>query len=184
MDAVIAKLCSVNGIVNVCSVGVSERTAILSIEEEACAVSDSRSLEFANEGAKMVLGCTSVVAANHTSSLRHPAKPLFVLMLGECEVGQEVWEQEQVASFRANSNAILIGDGLVIFRDKLKAARGKKLRVVFGPQSFPEVESVDGVRGALSATVSRATDTYIKKMAGWHLNSSDRGTLLIGFSCP
>lgn len=182
IDAAISKLNSISGIVNVRLVGNPEKSMLLRIEEEACAATGFAGLEFVNEGVKLVLEREVVIAINHSSSLRHPSKPLLVITQDDCAVGHEVWEQCQVKRFETDRNAVLLGSSLVLFRDKLRAARGKKLKVVLGPQDFPELETVHGVCDVRSATISRTTDIYIKKMAGWDTTRPDSGTVLVGFN--
>ena len=182
VDAAISKLDAISGIVNVCLVENPEKPVILRMEEEACAATGFAGSEFVNEGAKLVLNREVVIAINHSSSLRHPSKPLLVITLDDCIVGHEVWEQGQAKGFETDPNAILLGSGLVLFRDKLRAARGKKLKVVLGPQDFPELDALHGICDVASATISRTTDIYIKKIAGWDTDRPDSGTVLVGFN--
>lgn len=182
VDTVIAKLRLVVGIIDVWPVPSSEKPAILRQEEDACASGGFVGLQLVNEGAKLAMNRECVVAINHSPSLRHPSKPLLILTLDDAIVGQEVWEEEQIARFERDSNAILLGDGLVLFRDKLGPTRRKTLRLVLGPQDFPEIETVHGICDIVSATVSRTTDIHIKLRAGWDTTPPETGTVLIGFN--
>jgi hypothetical protein len=181
LDAVVSKLRSIDGIIEVRTLTANEKDMILRLEEEAFA-NVSVGLKVVNKGAEEVLKREFVVAINHSSSLRHPSKPLLVIALDDKIVGEEVWNEEQLKLHKQDPNAILMGSGFVIFRDKLIAARGKNLAVILGAQAFRELETVKGVCEVLSATISSNTDTYIKRNAGWDTTIPDRGTVLIGFN--
>lgn len=182
LDAVVSKLRTTPGIIDVWPVEASERAEILRVEEMANMGTGLAGLTIVNEGAKLALEHEYVVSANHSSSLRHPSKPILVLMADKELVGQEIWEEEQVAGFKTNPNVIFLGKGFVLFRDKLEVTRGKRLTFVLGPQGFPEIEAISGVCDVVSATISTATDMHIKRKAGWDTANPDRGTILIGFN--
>lgn len=184
LDAAVSKLRSINGVIDVWPVDVTERTTILQMEEKASEGAGLAGLTIVNEGAKLVLQREFVVSINHSSSLRHPSKPIIILRTDENVIGQEVWEQEQIASFHTDPNAIFLGKGFVLFRDKLEAAKGKPLRFVLEPQGFPEIEAIQNVCDVVSATLSPGSDLYIKRRAGWDTADPDMGTIVIGFdSC-
>jgi hypothetical protein len=139
-------------------------------------------LPIENVGLRVVLQRELVVCIKHSSTLRHPPKPILILMSDNDTVGEEVWEKDQIAGFEGDLNAIFLGKSFVLFRDRLKASRGKALRFVFESQRFPEIENIPGVYDVASATVSPTTDLYIKRKAGWDLADLDKGTVLVGFN--
>jgi len=182
LDAVVSKLRLVPGVVDVWPVDASERTAILQMEEKASGGFGLPGLDIVNEGVKVVLGRQSVVCINHSSSLRHPSMPILLLTAEKDVIGREVWEEDEVTRFRADPNVIFLGKDFVLFRNRLEATRGKPVRFVIGPQSFPEIETIQGICDVVSASVSLTTDLYIKRRAGWETSDPDRGTVLIGFN--
>jgi hypothetical protein len=180
LEVVISKLRSINGVIDTWSVDSSERAPILRIED-----SQSRTfvgLPIENVGLREVLQREFVICIKHSSTLRHPPKPILIIMADKDVVGEEVWEKDQVARFERDPNAIFLGKSFVLFRDRLNAAKGKTLRFVFESQRFPEIESTLGVCDVASVTVSPATDLYIKRKAGWDLADLDKGTVLVGFN--
>jgi len=181
LDAVVGKLRSVEGVMDVFLLDALDKKTIIELEEKATESAGLAGLSIVNEGAKDALRRHFVVCINHSPTLRHPQKPILVLATDDEILGQEVWEQSQITSLQGNPNAIFLGKGFVLFRDKLNAARKSALRFVYGPQSFPEIEALPNVHRVVSATVSPATDLYVKKKAGWDSTDPNRGTVLIGF---
>lgn len=177
---VVSKLRSINGVIDTWHVDTSERAPILRMEE-----SETRTfvgLPIENLGLRFVLQREFVICIKHSSTLRHPSEPILILMSDKDVVGQEVWESDQVARFEKDPNAIFLGKSFVLFRDRLNGAKGKALRFVFESQRFPEIEDIPGVCDVASATVSPATDLYIKRKAGWDFADLDKGTVLVGFN--
>ena len=152
------------------------------MEESASEGSGLAGLSTANEGIREVMQREFVVCINHSPDLRHPSKPIMTLKAGSGVIGQEVWEENQIAKLSADPNMVFLGRNFVLFRDRLDTARGKSVRFVFEPQSFPELDDVHGVCKIVSATISPITDVYIKRRAGWNTAHSDQGTVLIGFN--
>ncbi len=182
LDAVVSKLRSIPGVVDVWLADVTERERILRLEEKASATPGFAGLNVVNEGVKLVLRREFVVCINHSSSLRHPPKPILTLTAGSDVIGEEVWDQEQVTRFQADPNVSFVGKSFILHRDRLAATRRKPLRFIFGPQGFPELEKIRGICDVLSVTLSPTTDIYIKGKAGWPIDDLDRGTVLIGFN--
>lgn len=182
LNAVVRKLLSIHGVTDVWRVGVAERRTILRLEEKASESAVYAGLMIVNEGARQALQREFVISINHSRNLRHPSKPILVLRADKDIVGHEVWEDDQLTKFQADPNAILLGKGFVLFRDKLENAVGRPMRFVFEPQSFPEIETNQNVYDVVSATVSPTTDLYIKGRAGWDTTDFDKGTVLIGFN--
>jgi hypothetical protein len=183
LDLVERKLHSIDGIVDVWRVDDSDRKAILELENNS-----NRStglmigVEIVNKGAECVLNRQCVVCVNHSQALRHPPAPILTLTAGGDIVGEEVWEEKRIETLHVDPNALFLGKGFVLFKDKVNQTRAKRLRFEYGPQDFPELGSVHGVRDVVSGTLSPAADVHIKRMAKWDTSDPDRGTVLIGFN--
>lgn len=182
LDAVISKLRSIPGVIDIWQVEPAGRLEILRLEEVSNRTLAFPGLPTVNEGARLALQREFVVCISHSSALRHPSKPILILTTGEEVVGREVWEKGEVAMLEADPNVMFLGKNFAIFRDKLEAAKGKDLRFVFEPQGVPEIEVIQGIGAVVSATLSPVTDAYIKRRANWDTTDSDRGTVLIGFN--
>jgi len=160
----------------------ADKKTILQLEEKASESAGLMGLAIVNEGAKLALERNFVVCINHSRTLRHPPRPILVLTTDKDIVGREVWKREEITRFQADPNTIFLGKGFVLFRDKLNAARERPLRFEYGPQGFPEIEAIQNVCDVVSATISPATDLYIKSRAKWDTSDPDIGTVLIGFN--
>jgi hypothetical protein len=182
LDAAVRKLRSVEGVMDVCLLDAADKKTILELEEKASESVRLVGLRIVNEAAKQALQREFVVCINHSPTLRHPPMPILVLATDEEIVGQEVWEQSEITRFEADPNAIFLGKGFVLFRDKLNNARRSPLTFEYGPQGFPEIETIQNVCDVVSATVSPATDLYVKRKAKWDTTDPSRGTVLIGFN--
>jgi hypothetical protein len=159
----------------------ADKKTILRLEEKASESAGLMGLAIVNVGAKVALERKFVVCINHSPTLRHPPKSILVLATDKDIIGREVWKQDEITRFQADPNMIFLGNGFVLFRDKLNNAREKPLRFEYGSQAFPEIETIQNVCDVVSATVSPATDLYIKGRAKWDATDPDRGTVLVGF---
>jgi len=182
LDAVVHKLRSVEGVMDVWQLDAADKKTILQLEERASESAGLMGLAIVNEGARLVLERNFVVCINHSPTLRHPPKPILVLATNRGVVGREVWKQDEITRLQADPNTIFLGKGFVLFRDKINTAREGPLRFEYGPQGFPEIETIQNVCNVVSATVSPATDLYVKGRAKWDTADPDRGTVLIGFN--
>jgi hypothetical protein len=185
LTMVIRKLHSVEGVIDVWHVEESEKKIILELEKNANSNAGlAIGLEISNLGAKLALQRAFVVCINHSASLRHPPKPILTLAAGEDVLGEEVWEKDEIAKLRSDPNAIFLGNGFVLFRDKVNSLRERRARFEYRPQRFPEVEEVDSVCDVISATISPEADVYVKERAKWPRGNPETGTVLIGFNSP
>jgi hypothetical protein len=183
LDTVVYKLRSIDGIIDIWHVEDSDKKAILELEKSANENAGlAIGVEIVNKGAAVALQREFVLCVNHSPVLRHPSKPILILAAGEEVVGEEVWEKDRLASLHADSNALFLGRGFVLFKDRVNRLRERRLRFEYGPQDFPEVGTIQGVRDVVSATISPAADVYVKRMAKWSTTDPDIGTVLIGFN--
>ena len=183
LDAVVRRLRSVEGIIDLWPVQERDKEAILELERNANKNAGlAIGVEIVNLGVDLALRREFVVCGKHSSALRHPPKPILILTTDEEIVGEEVWEPSEIAKLRSSSNIMFLGKGFVLFKDKADCTRGKRLRFEYRPQAFPEVAEIQGVCDVVSATMSPAADIFIKRMAKWETSDLDTGTVLIGFN--
>lgn len=185
LDTVTRKLRSIEGILGVWHVEDPDKKIILELEENANKTATlAIGIGFANPGATLALQRAFVVCINHSPSLRHPPRPILTLAVGDDILGEEVWEKDEIEKLRSDSNAIFLGHGFVLFRDKVNSIRERQARFEYRPQSFPEIEEISGVSDVVSATISPEADLYIKGRANWPRGDPETGTVLIGFNSP
>jgi hypothetical protein len=183
LDAVEQKLRSIEGIIDVWRVADSDRKTILELEHRS-----NRSaglmigVEIVNKGAESVLSRKYVVCVNHSQVLRHPPAPILTLAAGGDIVGEEVWEKERIDRLHDDPDALFLGRGFVLFKNRVNRTKQKHLSFEYGPQDFPEIRTIQGVCDVASATISPAADLHIKQIARWDTSDPDRGTVLIGFN--
>lgn len=183
LDAVVRKLRSIGGIIDVWRVEESDKKIIFELEKNANEDAGlAIGIEISNRGATLALQREFVVCINHSPSLRHPSKPILILAADQDILGEEVWEEAKIAKLRSDSNVMFLGNGFVLFKDKMSRIGERRLRFEYEPEDFPEIETIDGVRDVVSATISPAADIYVKRKANWPSADPDTGTVLIGFN--
>ena len=183
LDAVVHRLLSIRGIIDVWRLQDSDRKTILELEKNATQNAGLViGVEIMNEGAQRAMQRKYVVCVNHSQALRHPPAPILILKAGENILGEEVWEKDRIDRFHADPNALFLGRGFVLFKNKMNQTKEKRLRFEYGTQEFPEIDTIHGVCDVVSGTVSPAVDIHIKRIAKWNESDSDRGTVLIGFN--
>ena len=183
LDVVTRKLRSVEGIIDVWHIEDPDKKTILELEENANrSAGVAMGIEISNPGARLALQRAFVLCINHSPSLRHPSRPILTLAAGEDVLGEEIWDKDEITKLRSDSNVIFLGSGFVLYRDKVNGIRERRARFEYRPQSFSEVEEIEGVCDVVSATLSPEADTYIKARAKWPRGDPETGTVLIGFN--
>ncbi|MGQ9718316.1 MAG: hypothetical protein ACUVWK_00440 [Nitrososphaerales archaeon] len=167
----------IKGTLDVKRLSSEHRDKILDLErtfEEA----SNESRCYYNEGIREVLEKREVMVLIHSLEFRHPPTPFVKWRLGGVEVGEEVWDAKSIEELKENKNVLFIGKTFIIRRDRLKNSPLKNFEVLFPPLPFPELEGLDGIRDAVSASPSCLTDIYIKHV----MELDDKlGIIFIGF---
>ena len=183
LDLVVHRLRSIEGIIDVWHVEESHKNVILELEKNANQNAGlAIGVEIINKGAESALQREYVLCINHSPALRHPPGPILTLFAGEALIGEEIWEEDRISKLRGDSNAIFLGRGFVLFKDKVKRIEGRRLRFEYGPLKFPEISTIQGVTDVVSCTLSPPADMFVKRMAKWETADRDFGTVLIGFN--
>ena len=182
METVLERLRSIPGVVACWVLPQTVRNPLMRLEIESNLRLGLPGIPIVNEGIKAVLHCQHVVAICHSPELRHPPGPVVVICGPDEIVAEEIFEPERLRQLSADPNMILFGKSLVFYRDALKQAAGKPLRLCYMGLPFPELEEVEGIRDVISVTVGYTAHFEVAKNAGWNPNDPNLGTVLIGFN--
>ena len=182
VERVRMKLMSIPGVVACWVLPHEERELVRRLEAQSNLRQELPGMVVANEGIKDILNCKHVIAISHSPALRHPPGPVLVISNEEIIVGEEVWELSKLEKLSTDPNAILVGKGLVVYRDALIRTKGKPLKLAYRALRFPELEGLAGVQDVISVTVGILVHFHLGQRAGWNINDPNLGTVLIGFN--
>ena len=178
----ILKLKQTPGVVDCKLLNGEERDLAMQLEESATVQDQLLGMRITNEGIAEVLSRTHVVLIAHSRSLRHPPGPIVVIRDNGNIVGEEVWQSDQLERLTADSNAILLGKSMVLYRDALARARGRRLTLAYRALPFPELDELDSINNVVSVTIGSFTHIRLSQKMGWDFNNPDLGTVLVGFN--
>ena len=178
----ILKLKQTPGVVDCKLLNGEERDLAKQLEDSATVQDQLLGMRITNEGIAEVLSRTHVVLIAHSRSLRHPPGPIVVIRDNGNIVGEEVWQSDQLERLTADSNAILLGKSMVLYRDALARARGRRLTLAYRALPFPELDELDSIKSVVSVTIGSFTHIRLAQKMGWDFNNPDLGTVLVGFN--
>ena len=170
------------GVVNCKILNREERDLVMQLEGSSAPENELLGMRITNEGVADVLARSHVVLIAHSKTLRHPPGPIVVIRDNGNIIGEEIWQSDQLMKLSIDSNAILLGKSLVLYRDALAKARGKRLTLTYRALPFPELDELDSVSGVVSVTIGTSTHIRLSQRVGWDFNNPDLGTVLIGFN--
>jgi len=182
VDSVVRQLMSTPGVVACWVLPDEDRAAIRQLETEANLRLALPGMDIVNEGVKQVLERQHVVVISHSPALRHPPGPIIVICDEERVVGEEIWEPSRYGKLSKDPNALFLGRSLVLYRDALARARGKRLKLTYRALPFPELEKIQGVKDVISITITIPVHFRFSQKAGWNPDDPNLGTVLIGFN--
>jgi hypothetical protein len=181
-EAALLKLKQTPGIVDCKLLNSEERDLAMQLERSATLQDQLLGMRITNEGIAEVLSRTHVVLISHSRSLRHPPGPIVVIRDNGNIVGEEVWQSDQLERLTTDSNAILLGKSMVLYRDALARARGRRLTLAYRALPFPELDELDSISSVVSVTIGPFTHVRLTQKMGWDFNNPDLGTVLVGFN--
>jgi len=182
LDAAVLRLSQTAGITK-CKVLTEEERELARRLESTGSVQDQLlGMLITNEGIVDVLNRVHVVMIGHAKSLRHPPGPIVVIRDNGNLVGEEVWQSDQLNRYSADPNAILLGKSMVLYRDALARARGKRLTLTYRALPFPELDEVTMISSVVSVTIGPLTHIRLSQAVGWDFSNPDLGTVLVGFN--
>ena len=182
LEAAVLRLKQTPGIVKCRVLTDEERDLAKQLELGGTVQDQLLGMRITNEGITDVLGRRYVVLIAHTKGLRHPPGPIVVIRDNGDIVGEEVWQSDHLKKLSDDSNAILLGKSMVLYRDGLARARGKRLTLTYRALPFPELDEVDLISDVVSVTIGSSTHVRLSQRVGWDFNNPDLGTVLIGFN--
>jgi len=172
------------GIVDCKILNREERDLAMQLERGTTVQDELLGMRITNEGITDVLARTHVLLIAHSKTLRHPPGPIVVIRDNGNIVGEEVWQSDQLEKLSANSNAILLGKSMVLYRDALARVRGKRLTLTYRALPFPELDELSSISSVVSVTIGSFTHIRLSQAVGWDFNDPDLGTVLVGFNSP
>jgi hypothetical protein len=178
----IKQLKATRGVVSCWILPDGDRQPLHRLESEANHRLALPGIEIINKGIRDVLQRRHVLVISHSPELRHPPGPIIAIVDGEHIVGEEVWEPTQIEKLANDNHSLFLGKNLVLNREALIGAKGRKLRLVYKGLPFPELERVPGIRDVISVTITVAVHLEFSRKAGWNPDDPDLGTVLIGFN--
>jgi hypothetical protein len=158
-----------------------ERRLAMQLESSVMGQDQPMGMRIANEGIADVLGRDHVALIAHSKELRHPPGPIVVIRDNGSIIGEEIWLSQQLEKLSTDSNAILLGKSMVLYRDALARARGRPLTLSYRALPFPELDEVDEISNVVSVTIGSSTHIRLSQKMGWDFNNPDLGTVLVGF---
>jgi hypothetical protein len=179
VQSAIQRLKATPGVISCWVLPDEDREPLLRLESDANRRVALPGIEIVNEGIQDVLQRQHVIVISHSPELRHPRGSIIVILNGEHVVGQEVWEPTR--GEKLSKNSLLLGKNLVLNREALMRATGKKLKLVYKGLPFPELELL-GLRDIISVTITVPVHLKFSKKAGWNPEDPHLGTVLIGFN--
>jgi len=181
-ETAILRLKQTPGVVHCKLLNSEERDLAMQLERSATVQNQLLGMRITNEGITDVLSRIHVVLIAHSRSLRHPPGPIVVIRDDGNIVGEEVWQSDQLERLRTDSNAILLGKSMVLYRDALAKARGRSLTLAYRALPFPELDELDSISSVVSVTIGSFTHIRLAQKMGWDFNNPDLGTVLVGFN--
>jgi hypothetical protein len=181
LEAAVLKLKQTPGIIRCKILNREERDLAMQMERSTIQ-NELLGLHITNEGIADVLDRTHVILIGHSKNLRHPPGPIVVIRDDGNIVGEEIWQSGQLEMLSTDSNAILLGKSMVLYRDALAKARGKHLTLTYRSLPFPELDEIDSINSVVSVTIGTFTHIRLSQKMGWDFNDPDLGTVLIGFN--
>jgi len=182
VQTAVERLSATSGIVSCWVLPDREREELCRLETETNRRLRLPGIEIVNEGIGEVLKRKHVLIILHSPELRHPSKPIVLVLNGDQVVGEEVWEQTQIEKLSGDNNFLLLGKNLALNREALFNAKGKDLKIVYRGLPFPELDEVRCIRDVVSVTLTAPVHSKFSRKAGWNSNDPNLGTVLVGFN--
>jgi hypothetical protein len=182
VEAAVRRLRNTPGVVGCWILPNEDRESLRRLETESNLRLGLPGMDIVNQGIRDVLDRQHVVLISHSSELRHPPGPIIVIHDEGNIVGEEVWEPSQFEKLSKDPNAIFLGKSLVLYREALRLARGKPLKLAYKALPFPELQEIEGVKDVVSITMTIPVHLRYAQKAGWNPNDPRFGTVLIGFN--
>ena len=134
-----------------------------------------------NAGVLEVLDRRHVCAALSDADFRHASAPCVRWVADGIVIGEEVVDPGRREALLRSPAVGCLGNGFLLYFDRMKAARGKQPVFVYESLPFAEVADCDNVRQVVSCSPGSGVDLYVKRRFAWPEHDAALGTILIGF---
>jgi hypothetical protein len=180
------RLKQIQGFVTLYRISSKEADKILQLETDAERRAVLGAIPAENVGVREALKQAAVYAvAYHPeffTSFKTQAHNASVIMMSGGEIiGEEVMDPQKLRSLRNNGEAIFVGAGFVIYRERLRRAR-EEAKIILPAKPFPPLEEISGVDNIVSGSPSPPVDRYLKLKMGVSTSDPDIGTVIIGIT--
>ena len=172
----------IKGIVHVERLSNEERAEILDLEQKAEQILMMGLARTVNRGLRNAIDRDVTYAAIHDPDLRHPPGSTVIWVREDEIIGEEVWDKAVVEEIKKREDVLFIGEGFVLYADKIRRMQKTEMTVVFPGLPVPELQSIGKIEHVVSATLAAPADIYVKKKLGWSTADPKIGTILVGFN--
>jgi len=182
IDKVEKILRGIKGIVDVERLNDEDRAEILDLEQKAEQILMMGLAKAVNRGLRDAIDRDVTYAAIHDPDLRHPPGPTVIWVREDEIIGEELWDKAAIEQLKKRENVLFIGEGFILYADKIRRMQKTEMTVVFPGLPVPELQSVAKIESVVSATLSAPADVHVKRKLGWSTIDPKIGTILIGFN--
>ena len=182
IDEVEKILRGIKGIVDVERLNDEDRAEILDLEQKAEQILMMGLAKAVNRGLRDAIDRDVTYAAIHDPDLRHPPGPTVIWVREDEIIGEELWDKAAIEQLKKRENVLFIGEGFILYADKIRRMQKTEMTVVFPGLPVPELQSVAKIESVVSATLSAPADVHVKRKLGWSTIDPKIGTILIGFN--
>jgi len=181
-DEVEKILRGIKGIVDVERLDTGDRAEILDLEQKAEQILMMGLAKTVNRGLRDAIDREVTYAAIHDPDLRHPPGPTVIWVREDEIIGEEVWDRAIIEGMKKREDLLFIGEGFVLYSDKIRRMQKTEMTVVFPGLPVPELQNMDKIEKVVSATLSAPADLHVKRRLGWSTTDAQIGTILVGFN--
>jgi len=182
IDEVEKILRGIKGIVDLERLSNDDRAEILDLEQKAEQILMMGLAKTVNRGLRDAIDKEVTYAAIHDPDLRHPPGPTVIWVREGETIGEEVWDKAIIEELKEREDVLFIGEGFVLYTDKIRRMQKTEMTVVFPGLAVPELQNMDKIESVVSATLSAPADLHLKRKLGWSTADPKIGTILIGFN--
>jgi len=182
IDEVEKILRGIKGIVDVERLNDEDCAEILDLERKAEQILMMGLAKTVNRGLRDAIDRGVTYAAIHDPDLRHPPGPTVIWVREDEIIGEEVWDKAIIDGLKKRQDVLFIGEGFVLYADKIRRMQKTEMTVVFQGLPVPELQNIDKIESVVSATLSAPADLHVKRKLGWSTTDPKIGTILIGFN--
>jgi hypothetical protein len=175
LDNVIELVSNMDGVMEVHPLNQKIAREVKTIEFK---ISGSLNLDVKNTGVQECMNRQHILCIIKNERFRPPPEPT-VLLIGDDEliIGKEIIPSD-ITNYREDKGVLFLSSDFIIFKNRRPKHREYFL---MPPIKFPEIESIEGVKSAISCSPSLPADMILRGSLGIKDDPS-LASLLIGFN--